>query len=175
MQLDEGFLGEQVPGWWGCWLNRRSMSCRSALVSTSAPPSGSAVIFGNRAMVLQMICASMRRCRVRARRSGWVAIQPSSARSPVSLERAEVSARVAVQGCRPCPGSCGRWAEDGLESPDFWMTSAGCAQLLEEGLERLGGHAAAGADVDGLELAVLEQLIDLGASDAQGVGGFGRG
>ena len=33
--------------------------------------------------------------------------------------------------------------------------------MLEEGLERLGGHAAAGADVDGLELAVLEQLIDL--------------
>ena len=90
VQLDEGFLGEQVPGVVGVLAEP---TVDVALVSTSAAPLGSAVIFGNRAMVLQMICASMRRCRVRARRSGWVAVQPSSARSSVSVEGAEVSAR----------------------------------------------------------------------------------
>ena len=59
VQLDAGFLGEQVPGVVGCWLSRRSMSRRSELMSTPVPPWGSAVIFGNRAMVLQMISASI--------------------------------------------------------------------------------------------------------------------
>ena len=40
------------------------------------------------------------------------------------------------------------------------------------GLDR---DAAAAADVYGLELAGLEQLVDLRLSDAEGLGGFDRG
>jgi len=47
--------------------------------------------------------------------------------------------------------------------------------VVEVGAERVGGDLAGASDVDGLDGAGVEEFVELGAADAQGVGGFADG
>ena len=49
------------------------------------------------------------------------------------------------------------------------------AEVVEVGPERVGGDLAGASDVDGLDGSGVEEFVELGAADAERLGGFADG